>query len=164
MASDIKSLSKSIINVESPDIVDLLAITVPEITPKSLSSLDQIRFEPYVRLKALPDDVRRLVAVIIAANEISSRVVGLVPSLTRAEPTYYPSGIAELQWKMDDSSVFGLILSNYYLKLTEENGKISIEKSIKIGWRFHGPHQYPQSGEFKSLDEALDFISKSFVV
>ena len=163
MTPDIKSLSKEIIVSENSDLIDLLAIVVPDLTPKTSDLIDQVKFEPFIRLKALPDDIRRLVATIVATNEISDKIATLVPDLGRATPTYYPSGIAELQWKLDDTSIFGLILSNFSVKLVESNGNLKLEKNIKVGWRFHGPRQHPKSGEFKSVEETLDFISKSFV-
>ena len=161
--SDIKTLAKDLIATETHDVPNTLNVLVPSVLPESRLPLDQVRLESYVRLRALPDDLRRIVGTLIESESIAEKIAVVAPGLDRAHPSYYPSGIVELQWKLDDGSVFGLILSSYSAKLVDSEAGIQLEKNIKIAWRFHGPRQRPSSGEFKDLPEALDFMGKSFV-
>lgn len=163
MHPDIESLNKSIIFPKTPDAPDLVYVAVEQINPPSLAPVDQFRLEPYVRIKALPPDTMRLVTSIIEGQSISAKVSAIVPDLGVARLSYYPNGIVELQWPLDDGSIFGLILKSFSSKLVESNGSLSVERHGKITWRYHGPKSNPQHGEFANVEELLDFVSKSFV-
>lgn len=163
MNHDIDSLNKGIIYPTRPDAPNLFYAAVEQANPASPALVDRYALEPYVRLKTLPTDLLRLVMCVVEAQSITEKVSALVPDLARAQPTYYLSGIVELQWKLDDGSIFGLVLKGFASKLIETDGQLSVQRHGKITWRFHGPKSAPQHGEFDSVEELLEFVSKSFI-
>lgn len=160
---DIESLNKALIFPAKPDTPGLVYAAVEVANPSSMAPLDRYSLEPYLRLKALPQDIMRLVMCVVEGQDLSDKISALVPGLGRAQPTHYPSGVVELQWKLDDGSIFGLVLSGFASKLKESNGQLSVERCGRIKWRFHGPRNNPQHGEFENVEELLEFVSKSFV-
>lgn len=163
MSFDLETLNKSLVYVKSADTPEIFYAILPELNPASSLPIDQLRLEPYVRLKGLPLDLRRLVASYAEAAALTQRIEQLIPGIPRAVPTHYPSGIVELQWKFDNTSVFAVALHGYKIALKEEGDELMAYRQGKITWRFHGPRMAPQAGEFKSLDELLDFMAKSIV-
>lgn len=161
--ADLASLSKKIIYSAAPDTPDTLYVVVPEANPATPEPTSQVRLETYVRVKSLPIDLMRLVMSSIEANSVCNKIAEAVPFLPKATPTHYPSGIVELQWKLDKGAVFGVILHNFSFGLRFENKDFEVERKGKIGWRFNAPGSHPQSGEFKSVEELVDFMGKCFV-
>jgi hypothetical protein len=161
---DLETLSKALLTVKAADTPPVLYVTVPELTPQSALPIDQVRLEPYIRLKTLPVDLRRLVGSYVEAASLLAQIEAKVPGLPKASPTHYPSGIVELQWKFENTSVFGIALHGYKVSLKEDDAhNLVTEWQGRITWRFHGPRLIPQSGEFKSKDELLDFMTKSII-
>lgn len=163
LPTDLKTLNKSIIYAESMDTPDTIYAVVPNADPQSILPKDQVRLEAYVRLKALPLDVMKLVVCITEARNISNKIAEVVPFLDRAEPRHHPSGVVEMQWKLDAGAVFGIILHGFSFSLEEDGESFTIERKGKITWRFHGPGVSPRSGEFKSVDELIEFMGQCFV-
>lgn len=161
--ADLASLNKKIIYSASPDTPDTLYVIVPEANPATPAPVDQVRLETYVRVKSLPVDLMRLVMTANEAKIISNKIAEAVPYLPKASPTHYPSGVVELQWKLDKGGVFGIVLHNFSFSLEFENKEFSVSRKGKIGWRFHAPGTHPQNGEFKTVEELIDFMGKCFV-
>ena len=161
--TDIATLNKSIIYVQSMDTPDTLYTVVPNANPQSSQPKDQVRLEAYVRLKSLPLDVLKLVVCITEAQSISNRIVEAVPFLPRAEPRHHLSGVVEMQWKLDANAMFRIILHGFSFALVEEEETFAIEKKGRISWSFHGPGVAQRQGEFKSVDELIDFMRQCFV-
>lgn len=164
MEHDLETLSKHLLSVKAADTPDVLYITVPELAPQSTLPIDQIRLEPYVRLKTLPADMRCLVGSYVEAASLLAKIEAAVPGLPRANPTHYPNGIVEFQWRFENTSIFGVMLHGHKVTLKEdETHNLTTEWHGRITWRFQGPRMLPQSGEFKSKEELLDFMTKSIV-
>lgn len=160
---DLPTLSKSILYAQAVDTPDIINVVVPEENPPTTLPKDQVRLESYVRLKSLPLDVMRLILCITEARSIGNKIAVAVPFLPKVTPSHYPSGIVEMQWKLDAGGVFGIILHNFSFKLEEKDKKFSVTRSGKISWRFHGPGLHPQNGDFESVDDLIDFMKKCFI-
>jgi len=164
MEHDLETLSKKLLNAKAADTPDVLYVTVPELTPQSPLPIDQVRLEPYIRLKTLPADLRRLVGSYVEAASLLAQIEAAVPGLPRANPTHYPSGVVELQWKFENTTVFGIILRDYKVSLNEDEAhNLVTEWHGRISWRFQAPRMLPQSGEFNSKEELLKFMSERII-
>lgn len=159
--ADIDTLNKKIIFSDKPDTPDCLHIVVPELNPASTLPRDQFRLETYIRLKSLPSDMVHMVGCLLEAKALCNKIENTIPALPRAKPRHHPNGVVELQWKMDDGSIFGVILHNFIINLTEDGNEFILERKGKISWRYHGPKIRPQQGEFKSSAELLEFMTQS---
>jgi hypothetical protein len=160
---DIETLNKKLIFARSMDTPDTVYAVVPEANPVSTFPKDQVRLETYVRLKSLPSDMMKLVLCITEARSIANKISQAVPFLPKASPKHYPSGVVEMQWPLDKGGIFGIVLHGFTSYLDEEDEELRVKKSGRITWRFHGPQTRHQHGEFKSVDELMEFFKTSFI-
>lgn len=161
--ADLETLNKSLIYAKSMDTPDTIYAIVPEANPGSPLPKDQVRLESYVRLKSLPFDLMKLVLCITEARSISNKVAEIVPFLPVATPTHHLSGVVELNWKLDNGGMFGIILHGFSFSLDEEEGGFVVNRKGRITWRFTAPGLRQKQGEFRSVEELLEFMGKSFI-
>lgn len=162
--ADLETLNKSLIYAKSMDTPDTIYAIVPEANPGSPLPKDQVRLESYVRLKSLPFDLMKLVLCITEGRSISNKVAEIVPFLPVATPKHHLSGVVELNWKLDNGGMFGIILHGFSFSLEEEEeGDFVVKRKGRITWQFQAPGLRHRHGEFKSVEELLEFMGKSFI-